>query len=315
MVAAAHQRQHAPALHQGLRAARRTSVADVLAGHFVRFALLRLRGHHQLDGILLHVRRDQNFTAYRAHFHNGVAVEHRTDLRLFPLNGALHDTVQFLARGVGHQDFHEEAVELRFGQRVGALHFDGILGGHHQEWTFQLVSGGAAGDGALLHGLQQRGLGLGSGAVDFIGQHQVGEDGTGLKPQELGAVVAGFDDHAAHDIGGHQVGRELDAGIFQLQRARQGAQQGGLAQARHAFQQHVPGGQQADEHTFHDVVLADNDFGDFGSNARQTFDGHLQRRFGSHFIIVEHGCAGDDGSLERRAADSAYKKACAIAAF
>jgi len=88
-------------------------------------------------------------------------------------------------------------------------------------------------------------------------------------------VVAGFDDHAADDIGGHQVRRELYAGVLQLQRARQGAEERGFAQARHAFQQDVPGGKQTDEHALHDVVLADDDFGDFGSNASQTFDGHL----------------------------------------
>ena len=189
MIAAAHQRQHAPAFHQRLRAARRTAVADVLARQFVRFLLLRLRGHHQLDGVLLHMRRHQHLAAHRAHFHDGVAVEHRTHLRLLPLNGALHDAVQFRARGIGHQDLHQEAVELGFGQRIGAFHLDGILGGHHQEGTFELVRGSAAGDGALLHGFEQRGLRLGRGAVDFVGQHQVGENRAGLEAQQLGAAV------------------------------------------------------------------------------------------------------------------------------
>ena len=103
---------------------------------------------------------------------------------------------------------------------------------------------------------------------------------------------SGLDDHAAHDIGGHQVGRELDARILQLQGARQRAQQGGFAEARHAFQQHVAGSQQADQDAFDHVVLADNDFGDFGANVGQTFDGQLERRFSSHSIIVEHGTWG-----------------------
>jgi hypothetical protein len=49
----------------------------------------------------------------------------------------------------------------------------------------------------------------------------------------------------------------------------------------------MPGGEEADEDAFDDVVLADNDFGDFSSNARQTFDGHIEGRFGSHLLIVE----------------------------
>ena len=86
-------------------------------------------------------------------------------------------------------------------------------------------------------------------------------------------MIVGFHDHAAHDIGGHQVGRELDAGIFQVQGPREGAQKGGFAQARNAFEQHVAAGQQADQDAFDDVVLSDNDFGDFAADARQPVDG------------------------------------------
>ncbi len=49
---------------------------------------------------------------------------------------------------------------------------------------------------------------------------------------------------------------------FKLHGAREGAQQGGLAQARHAFQQHVAAGEQTDQDAFDDVVLADDDLGD-----------------------------------------------------
>ena len=45
-----------------------------------------------------------------------------------------------------------------------------------------------AGDGdlALLHHFQQRALHLGRGAVDFVGQHQIGED----RPQHGGEFAA-----------------------------------------------------------------------------------------------------------------------------
>ena len=86
--------------------------------------------------------------------------------------------------GYVHQDLHQEAIELRFGQRIGAFHFDGILGGHDQEGRFEFVRGGAAGDGPLLHGFEQRGLCFGRGAIDFVGQHQVGEDRARLESAE-----------------------------------------------------------------------------------------------------------------------------------
>ena len=42
------------------------------------------------------------------------------------------------ARRILHQDLHQEPVELRFGQRIGAFHLDGILRRHHQKRRFQL---------------------------------------------------------------------------------------------------------------------------------------------------------------------------------
>ena len=187
---------------------------------------------------------------------------------------------------VGHQDLHQEAVELRFRQRIGAFHLDGVLSGHHQEWTVELVSGGAAGDGALLHGFEQRRLRLGSGAIDFVGQHQVGENGSLLEAQSLASMLFGFDDHAAHDVGGHEIGRELDAGILQREGAREGSKQRGLAQAGNAFQEHVSPGKQTDQHAFHHIVLTDDDFGDFLAHDCEPVHREFEGRFGCHVVIV-----------------------------
>ena len=35
--------------------------------------------------------------------------------------------------GVSDAEAHEEAIELRLGERVGAVVFDGVLGGDHHE--------------------------------------------------------------------------------------------------------------------------------------------------------------------------------------
>ena len=70
----------------------------------------------------------------------------------------------------------------------------------------------------LLHGLEQGGLRLGRRAVDLVGQHHVGEDRPvqedELAPAGLGVVLQ---DVGAGDVGGHQVGRELDALERQVQ--------------------------------------------------------------------------------------------------
>ena len=40
-------------------------------------------------------------------------------------------------RGVAHLDAHQETVELRFGERVGAVMLDGILRGDYEKWLGQ----------------------------------------------------------------------------------------------------------------------------------------------------------------------------------
>ena len=153
------------------------------------------------------------------------------------------------------------------------------------------MRGGSAGDGVLLHGFEQRALRLGRGAIDFVRQHQVREDRPGLKAQGLGAVL-GIDDHAADDVGGHQVGRELDARILQVQHARQRAQQRGLAQAGNAFEQDVSARQQADEYAIDDFLLADDDLANFGSNFVELGGGKFKGCVRLHAIYSTSGSSG-----------------------
>jgi hypothetical protein len=71
---------------------------------------------------------------------------------------------------------------------------------------------------ALLHGLQERSLGLGRRPVDLVRQEQVGED----RPRtELEAGRAGIEDRGAGDVGRHEVGRELDSLEVEIQHLRE----------------------------------------------------------------------------------------------
>ena len=84
--------------------------------------------------------------------------------------------------------------------------------------------------------------------------------GPGWNWKARSAALGCFEqDVGAQDVGGHQVGRELDAAVLQLQRASDGAHQQGLAQARQAFEQDVAARQQRDGDAAHDQVLADDD--------------------------------------------------------
>ena len=111
----------------------------------------------------------------------------------------------------------------------------------------------------LLHRLEHRGLRLRWGAVDFVGQHDVGEhravDELELAPA-AGAVLQNI---GAGDVHRHQVGRELDAAELQRHRLGQLADQQRLGQAGHAHQQRVAAGEQADRQPLDHSVLPDDD--------------------------------------------------------
>ena len=117
----------------------------------------------------------------------GVALEHR-DLRGLD--------------GVADRDARHEAVALRLGEGVGALHLDGVLGRDHHERLLEHVGRVVDGDLALLHGLEQGGLGLGGGPVDLVADHDVGEDAAGPELELAGVLV---EDRDAGDVGGQQV--------------------------------------------------------------------------------------------------------------
>ena len=81
-------------------------------------------------------------------------------------------------------------------------------------------------------------------AVDLVGQQQVGED-RAERGVELARLLVV--DARADQVGGHQVGRELDALELAADRLGQGLDRHRLGQARHAFDQDMPARQQRDD--------------------------------------------------------------------
>ena len=72
-------------------------------------------------------------------------------------------------------------------------------------------------------------------------------------PRAAGAVL--LQHFGAGDVAGHQVGRELDALEVQRQALGQRAHHQRLGQARHAFEDAVPAGEDADQQLIEDLVL------------------------------------------------------------
>jgi hypothetical protein len=110
---------------------------------------------------------------------------------------------------------------------------------------------------ASLHRLEQRRLGLRRGAVDLVGEHDVREDRAALELEALHAVL--FGDHVgAHDVGGHQVGRELDARERRVDGLGERPHEHRLAEAGDTFEQRVSAAEEAHQHAFDDRLLPDD---------------------------------------------------------
>ena len=114
-------------------------------------------------------------------------------------------------------------------------------------------------DGVFLHGFQQGRLRLGRGAIQLIGEEQVGENRTRLEAEvAVACAVVFFENLGAEDVRGHQVGRELDAAKLERKRLAQGTHQQGLAEPRHPLDQAMAPRQQSDQQLFDHGILADD---------------------------------------------------------
>ena len=182
--------------------------------------------------------------------------QHPLELRLVGRGRGGDDLLLFGLRRVVHEHVEHEAIELGLGQRIGPFELDRVLGRQHEEWQRQAERLTAGGDLFLLHGLEQRRLGLGRRPVDFVGQHDVGEHRPLDEPdQALAAAGVLFDDVRAGDVARHEVGGELDAVELEVQHPGEARDQQRLGESRHPDQQHVSVREQRGEKLVHHRIL------------------------------------------------------------
>ena len=158
--------------------------------------------------------------------------------------------------GVVNTAVEQEAVQLRFRQVVGAFLLEGVLRGKYHERRGERQGFAFNGHLPLLHDFEQRRLRFCRGTVDFVGKQQVGEDWAAA---EFEAAFAGVVNHAAGDVGGQEIRRELDAVKLSVDGFGEAFHQEGFAQPRHSFDQHMAAAEQGDERFFNDLFLADDD--------------------------------------------------------
>ena len=156
---------------------------------------------------------------------------------------------------------HEEAVELRLRQRVGALVLDRVLRRQHQERVGERLRAPLDRHLALLHRLQQRGLRLRRGAVDLVGQQHVREH----RPAAEHELAAAQRD-VAGDVRREHVGRELDAPEVEPERARERGREQRLGDARRPFEQHVAAERDRRQRRGGHLLLADHHLADLAGD-------------------------------------------------
>jgi hypothetical protein len=121
------------------------------------------------------------------------------------------------------------------------------------------------------------------GAIDFVGENHVGENRAGDEG-EFPFAAGVLQNLRAGVVSGHEVGCELDALELEMKNLRDGFHEQRLGQPGCAGDETMPAGEQRNEQLLDDILLADDDFGQLGLNARASsfdlFDGLLFRGVG-----------------------------------
>ena len=161
-----------------------------------------------------------------------------------------------LEGGVRDPQLEHEAVELGLGERVRALMLDRILGREDEKWWLEGECLGSHRYRQLLHGLQQRGLGLGRRPVDLVGQDHIGEYRAAHEPEHPASGLRILLEHVgARDVGRHEIRSELNATEPEIERLGESRDQRGLGQAGNSHDKRVAAGQQGDQQLLDDLLL------------------------------------------------------------
>jgi hypothetical protein len=194
----------------------------------------------------------------------------------------------------------QKSVQLGFRQRKRANEVLRVLRGDDEEGVRQRQRLAVQRDLPLAHGLQQRRLGSGAGAVDLVGQQDVGKDGT-LSKDEFGSTLVV--NRNPKDIAGKEVAGELNPPQLTANGAGEGASQGGFPNARDIVDEQMASGEKRDE----------SQFDGFTFSFKRRLDGLSKslkqgKLFGEHCSRCGHGIRACEGVGERGTARSANCK-------
>ena len=145
---------------------------------------------------------------------------------------------------------------------------------------------------SLGHRLQQGALGARRGAVDFVGQQNIGKH----RPrQELELARLLVEDAETGDVAGQEVGRALHTGEVAADSPSEGFRQSRLSQSGQILQQEMTSGKQAREDVLDHLWLAAQGTIQGGP---QTHNVHLRRGRMNRVCGRSHDVAPQDAPAE-----------------
>jgi hypothetical protein len=257
----------ARALDEADRPARAGAERDVLRD--VREAVRRrlARRRRDVDGVADELRVDVDLEHGALQCREVLERERLLELGMVDELPLDHGELLVVLR-VADEHLEEEAVDLRLGERIRALGLDRVLRRHHEERLGDAMRLVADRDLPFLHDLEKRGLHLRGRAVDLVREQEVAEDRAelGVERPLLRAV-----DPCADEVGGHQVGRELDARERSAEHAGRGLDRQRLRKAGHPLDEEVTLRQEAHEHPLEHRVLAGDDPPDLEEGLLELF--------------------------------------------
>ena len=153
-------------------------------------------------------------------------------------------------------DAQHETVELRVGQWIRAGQFDWILRGDDEKRRGQRIGLAISGDLLFRHRFEQGALRFRRGAIDFIGKHELREQRARMEFERAALALVDAD---ADNVGGQQIGSELDALEGEVQRGGQRMRERGFADSGQVLDQQVAAGQEAGEREAYLGGLAEYD--------------------------------------------------------
>ena len=161
--------------------------------------------------------------------------------------------------GVAHVDLHEEAIELRLGERISPLLLERVLRRQHLEGPRQGMIASGDRDAAFLHGLEEGRLGARTGAVDLVRHQELAEHRPLDEAEGAASALVLLQHLRAQNVRRHEVGRALDALHVEPEHDAERLDEARLGEARHADEEGMPSRQECDKGLIDDLLLAEND--------------------------------------------------------